>query len=169
LTGLLAQLPLTGLPPRALEVGCGESPAYEALIVTWPGWFYLGLDYDGAALRIARENWMRQTAQPSGSDPHFIQADARELPGLLRTRFGLILVRHPDLFRHRGAWADILCALPVLLMPGGVLVITLYAPEEVEIVETLALPPEIEISPSALPPVDLAGRDRLARAYRLTE
>jgi hypothetical protein len=147
LQSLVIQLPLAELPPRLLEVGCGDDP------VSVPGWTCYGLDLDGAALRRARH-------------PRLIQADARHLPELLHTHFGMILIRHPDLFRHRAAWGDVIPRLPALLVPGGLLLITVYAPEEVEIVWALDLPPIYPLDPGSLVPCDLAGHDRFALATR---
>jgi SAM-dependent methyltransferase len=157
LRSILAQLPLRGLPARALDVGCGAFPSAEALRETLPGWTIYGLDRDGEALRRARQEapFLR-----------LIRADARDLPGLLRATFGLIVVRHPDLFRYRAAWSQIIAALPGLLAPGGALLIALHAPEEVEIVRALDLPPALPLDDFALPPADLAGHDRFALAYR---
>lgn len=148
LRSVLRQLPLDGLPPRLLEIGCGDDPA-EIL----PGWTYYGLDRDGPALRRV-------------SRPRLIQADVVSLPGLLHTRFGLILLRHPDLVRHRAAWSAAIPRLPRLLAPGGLLLITVYAPEEVEIVRALPLPPVYPLDAGSLAPCDLAGHDRFALATR---
>lgn len=160
LGSILDQLPLAGLPPRALEIGCGAYPAAGALAAVWPGWSYLGLDHDGAALRTARKNGGQR------KPPLLIQADARTLSRLLCTEFGLILVRHPDIFLRRRVWSAILMSAPKLLVPGGVLLITLYAPEEVEIVDALPLPPEVVLNVGSLAPADLAGDDRFVRVYR---
>jgi SAM-dependent methyltransferase len=149
LRSIVIQLPLAELPPRLLEVGCGDDPGFALL----PGWTGYGLDLDGAALRRARH-------------PRLIQADARHLPGLLHTQFGMILIRHPDLFRHRAAWGEVIPRLPALLAPGGLLLITVYAPEEVEIVQALDLPPIYPLDPGSLVPCDLTGHDRFALATR---
>jgi len=151
LRSMVDQLPLDGLPPRVLDVGCGAHPAAGVL----PGWTFFGLDADGAALRHARAAGLR-----------LVQADARHLPGLLRARLGLILVRHPDIFRQRAAWCEAIPRLPALLAPGGLLLITLYAPEEVELVRALDLPPAYPLVPGSLAPCDLAGHDRFALASR---
>lgn len=136
---------------RVLEVGCGADPAPLA------GKIALGLDIDGAALRAARR------ADPAR---RLVQADARTLPGLLHTHFDLVLVRHPDVQRSRAAWTAILPALSGCLVPGGVLLITLYALDEVELVDALPMPPRWPLDDAALAPPDLAGRDRFVRAYR---
>jgi trans-aconitate methyltransferase len=156
LRSALAQIPLAGLPPRLLNVGCGAYHSAEALREALPGWAHYGVDLDGEALRRARH----QTP-----DLRLVQADARRLPALLRTSFGLILIQHPDLYQCRAAWNQIIPALPALLAPGGALLIALYASEEVDIIRTLALPPAYPLN--GLAPVDLAGHDRFLLAFLL--
>jgi trans-aconitate methyltransferase len=152
----VSQLPVTGLPPRLLDVGCGDCLAAEVLLQALPGWVITGVDLDGAALDRARKRL------PSLL---LVEADAATLPGLLHTRFGLILVRHPDLFARRASWNRILPMLPELLAPGGWLVITLYAPDEVDLVRALSLPPGSLLNEQALAPADLAGRDRFILVF----
>lgn len=154
LRSALIQIPLDGLSPRLLDVGCGAYPAADTLRGTLPGWTLYGVDVDVDALRRARLR---------APDLHLIQADARGLPALLRATFGLILVRHPDLYRNRAAWSRIIPALPVLLGPGGVLLVALFAPEEVDIIRALDLPPAFPLD--GLAPVDLAGQDRYLLAF----
>ena len=158
LRSLLAQLPLDSLPPRALEVGCGAYPAARVLAEVLPGWVLYGIDCDGEALRHARQE------APS---LRLLQADALQLPGLLCARFGLILVRHPDLYRHLDTWRAIIGGLPSLLPPRGVLVITLYTPEEVDAIHLPGLPPLFPLDENALAPVDLDGRDRFVVVVNL--
>jgi len=122
---------------------------------TLPGWTFYGIDIDGSALQRARATFPAQ---------HLIQADARSLPGLLHTRFGLILLRHPDLYRHRAAWMRIIPTLPALLAPGAALLIALYAPEEADLIRKLTLPPAYPLN--GLAPVNLAGQDRYLLAFR---
>lgn len=156
LRSILTQLPLAGLPPRLLSVGCGAYPSAHLLWDLLPGWALYGLDLDGAAQRRARRDapFLR-----------LVQADANVLTGLLRTRFGLVLVRHPDVYR-RPTWCRIIPRLPGLLAPGGTLLITLYTPEEVEAVLALDLPPACLPDESMLAAPDLAGRDRYALVFR---
>jgi SAM-dependent methyltransferase len=151
LLSALAQLPLDGLPPRVLNVGCGAYPSAQSLREALPGWTLFGVDIDGDALRRARF-----------PDLHLIQADARCLP--VRGPFGLVIIRHPDLYRSYTAWAQVIPALPALLAPGGVLLITLYAPEEVELIRALSLPPAYSLD--GLASADLAGYDRYVLAFR---
>jgi SAM-dependent methyltransferase len=151
LLSALAQLPLDDLPPRVLNVGCGTYPSAQPLGEALPGWTLFGVDIDGDALRRA-----------PFSDLHLIQADARYLP--VRGPFGLVIIRHPDLYRSYTAWAQIIPSLPTLLAPGGLLLITLYAPEEVELIRALSLPPAYSLD--SLASVDLAGYDRYVLAYR---
>jgi SAM-dependent methyltransferase len=153
---MLAQFPAAGLPPRLLSVGCGDCPEAATVQAALPGWAFFGLDLDGDALRRARH---------TAPALRLVQADARHLPGLLRARFGVILLRHPDLFQRRSAWRQIIHALPESLAPGGVLLITLYAPEETEFVRAL-LPAADPPDEGALAPPDLAGHDRFALLYR---
>lgn len=151
LHSLLIALPGVDLPPLLLNVGCGDFSSNLTIRTALPGWTLYGIDLDHAALVRARQQ------NPA---PQVIQADATNLPGLLHATFGLILVRHPDLFRHRAAWSRIIPALPVSLAPGGFLVITLYAPEEVELIRTLRLPPAYPLDERTLAAPDLAGHDR---------
>jgi SAM-dependent methyltransferase len=152
LQSALAQLPLDDLPPRVLNVGCGEYPSAHILAEALPGWTLYGVDIDGDALRRADR-----------PDLHLIQADARCLP--LRVSFGLVLVRHPDLYRSYTAWAQIMPSLVAHLAPDGLLLITLYAPEEVELIRALSLPPVYALDGLAF--ADVAGHDRYVLAYRV--
>lgn len=156
LRSILAQLPLAGLPLRLLNVGCGAYPSARLLQDALPAWALYGLDLDGNDLRRARRH---------APAMRLVQADAVDLPGLLRAQFGLVLVRHPDV-HLRAAWCQIIPRLPALLAPEGFLLITLYAAEEVETVRTLDLPHTCPLDESALAPPDLAGRDRHALVFR---
>lgn len=162
LRAVLSQLPLTGVPPRVLNAGCGDFPSMWTLRAALPDWMIVGMDRDASVLRRARSD------MPLDPDPalHLIQADARDLPHLFRASFGLIMIRHPDLFRNRAMWENTIPALPGMLAPGGALLITLYAPEEAEMISTLDLPhPLTGFDNGSLPRVDLAGRDRFVRVY----
>ena len=156
LRSALAQFPSAGLPPRVLNVGCGDFPAAEALHQARPTWTLYGLDRDEAALRRA------QQADPS---LRLVCADARDAPHILRTRFGLVLVRHPDIFRDRAIWAVALPRLVALLATGGVLLITCYTAEESALIAALEMPPALALDESALAPPNLAGHDRFLHAY----
>jgi SAM-dependent methyltransferase len=151
LRSALAQLPLDDLPPRVLNVGCGTYPSAQTLRDALPSWTLVGVDIDGDALRRAR-----------CPDLHLVQADARDLP--LRARFGLVIIRHPDLYRSYTAWAQIVPSLRACLVPQGLLLITVYAPEEVELIRALSLPPVFALD--GLASADLAGHDRFVMAYR---
>ena len=157
LQSVLLQLPGDSSCPSVLDVGCGLFCSKMTIRSARPDWTLFGLDIDGPALRQARcrAPWLR-----------LVQADAACLPRLLQTRFGLILVRHPDLFRHRATWTRIITRLPALLAPGGFLLLTLYALEEVELVRAFDLPPAYLLDEPALSPVSLAGFDRCPLAYR---
>jgi SAM-dependent methyltransferase len=160
LRSILAQLPVADLPPRLLNVGCGAYPSALAIRHALPGWTLYGVDLDGQALRCAQN-------QMQGHAPalRLLQADAIHLPALLRARLGLILIRHPDLRHQRDSWSQIIPTLPALLAPGGVLLITLYAPEEVDLIQSLTLPAPYPLDEHTLAAVDLAGHDRFALAY----
>jgi hypothetical protein len=51
------------------------------------------------------------------------------------------------------------------LAPDGLLLITLYAPEEVELIRALSLPPVYALD--GLASADFAGHDRYVLAYRV--
>jgi SAM-dependent methyltransferase len=155
LRSALRQLPLAGMPARALDIGCGANAAANVLHDLLPGWTFYGIDIDHDALKHAQVGFPAQ---------YLIQADARTLPGLFRACFGLIVLRHPDLYRHRAAWKQIIPVLPALLAPGGSLLIALYAPEEVELIRGLPLPPPYPLN--GLAPVNLAGQDRYLLVFR---
>ena len=107
LASILDQLPVS-TTARALSVGCGAYHAVYTLCDQFPGWTYVGLDRDHGALQTAQRiiNGVRGV--------QLVQGDALALPGLLHTRFGLILVRHPDLFLHLADWHTIMHRLPAL-------------------------------------------------------
>ncbi len=156
LRSVLTQFPTEGLPPRVLNVGCGDYPAAAALRQAREGWTLYGLDRDEAALRRARQ-----------SDPalRLVCADARDAPRIFRARFGLVLVRHPDIFRDKAMWAVALPRLLALLAAGGVLLITCYTAEESALLAALELPPALALDEDALAPPNLAGHDRYLHAY----
>ncbi len=145
--------------PRVLNVGCGAFPSAPTLRRARPGWALYGIDTNRAALRQAR-----------ASDPRLrlLQADIRTLPHILHQTFGLILVRHPDLFRHPQTWEDVIPRLPAMLAPGGALLVTLYSPHEAAILAGFDLPPPAKLDEDALVAVDLAGRDRFVQVYRVS-
>lgn len=152
---ILAQLPPIHTP-RALNVGCGAYSSVHTLRQHHPTWALYGLDRDARALRIAHRH-----------DPalRLIQADARTLPGLLRATFGLILVRHPDLFRHQLDWYAILHDLPALLAADGVLLLTVYGLDEVDLLHTFRLPARLRLDESQFASANHAGQDRYAFAW----
>ncbi|MBN2303514.1 MAG: class I SAM-dependent methyltransferase [Anaerolineae bacterium] len=157
LRSVLSLLPAV-LPHRILNVGCGSYLSARTLHGARPGWTLWGLDRDGYALRHAR------IAAPD-LRLRLVQADAIHLPDLLHTRFGLVLVRHPDLHRNRATWSRVIPALRGLVAPGGVLLITVYMAGEVDLLRELALPGPVQLDESALTPVGLDGQDRFAFAY----
>ena len=158
LRSVLAHLPTADLPPRVLNVGCGDYVCAQTLHGARPGWARFGVDLDGAALRRAHQR-----------DPalRLVHSDARCLPGLVKGEFGLVLVRHPDLFRSQAAWTAILPVLPGLVAPGGGLVITVYAADEADLLRSmLRLPPDA-LDAAQITAPDLAGHDRFVFVYRM--
>ncbi len=156
LRSVLSQFPAAGLPPCVLNVGCGDFPAATALRQARPGWMLYGLDRDEAALHRAQQ-----------ADPalRLVCADARDAPSIFHMHFGLVLVRHPDIFRDRAMWAVALPRLITLLATGGVLLITCYTAEESALISALDLPPVLSLDESALAQPNLAGHDRYLHAY----
>jgi SAM-dependent methyltransferase len=168
LRSVIDRLPIARLPPRLLNVGCGAFPSAGVLRAALPGWTMTGVDLDRQALRTAA---IRRTAARQRSDAdqppgrlHLVQADAAALPLQRSARFGLVLVRHPDVFRRR-AWAEIIPRLPERLVPGGLLVIMVYAPEEVRLIRALPLSRDFPLDEDDLSPPDLAGRDRFVLVF----
>lgn len=155
LESVLRQLPVVDTP-RVLSVGCGTYPCAFTLRHVHPAWALYGVDIDMRALRQARE---------ADRGLRLVQADMRDLPGLLRTSFGLILVRHPDLFRHPQAWETVIPRLLSMLAPDGWLVVTVYSSHESAILDDLALPPPQPLNDRALAVVDIIGRDRYIHLY----
>ncbi len=138
-----------------LNVGCGTFPAASALRRVLPGWRLVGVDLDAQALRRARE---------TSADLWLLQADARQLWQTLRAEFGLVLVRHPDVFR-RNAWREIFKRLPALVAPGGVLIVTAYAAEEIARICSFGVP-LAPVNQQALVPPDMSGADRFVLQWR---
>lgn len=140
LVSIIRRLPISQQSPRLLNIGCGafvEAPALRKLL---PGWAVIGLDI----VRLKKNSaWL-------------IQADAVHLP--FACKFGLILVRHPDVNKYPERWKTIFENLPAYL--DGVLLVTAYTFDEIEFVRNhLDLPP-ISVSEPPLAPVDLVGRDK---------
>jgi SAM-dependent methyltransferase len=154
LRSAITRLALEGVPPRGLEVGCGDSPA-AALAAVLPAWQWIALDVDHSALRRA----------PRGSAA-LVRADAERPPLAVGMRFGLILVRHPDVLR-RHAWARLLPGLAHWLAPRGALLITLFSHDEARVVHDLPLPPARLLDDAVLAPATHDGRDRIVLAFQL--
>jgi SAM-dependent methyltransferase len=158
LHSILDALPLTGtLPPRVLNVGCGAFPSGPTLRAVLPGWSLWGLDINGDTLRRARQ------LLPGA---HLIQASIAALPGLLYAQFGLVMVRHPDVFRGASLWRAALARLPGLLAPGGVLLVTVYTSGEADSIRALPVPLTLSLDESALAAPNLVGCDRWALVFQ---
>ncbi|MBN1681237.1 MAG: class I SAM-dependent methyltransferase [Anaerolineae bacterium] len=157
LVSILAQISLPAAPRTVLNIGCGVFPASRALDAVLPGWTCTGIDLDFYALRRARQ------AAPG---LHPVCADATYLPGLFHTRFALILIRHPDVFQHRKTWSRVIPILPNIIAPGGAALITLYTPEEVSLVYTMAPNTIQPVDEQCLARVTLTGHDRYPLIYR---
>ncbi len=155
LESILRTLPAIATP-RVLNVGCGAFPSALSLRKVFPDWQIFGLDLDRQALRQAHD---------SDSGLYLVQADMRDLPQVMHARFGLVLVRHPDLFRHPQAWEAVIPRLPAMLAPGGVLLITLYSPHEAAMLTGYKLPAPDPLREASLVSVDLVGRDRYVCLY----
>lgn len=158
LRSVFDQLPLDGLPRRLLNVGCGDYPSLPIVTDTLPAWTSLGLDLDLPALRRAARRLPR---------PPVVQADAARLPFARNASFGLIMVRHPDVFRRRTAWSRLLPTLAGRLAPNGLLVITVFTGGEVALIRRLPLPPHLALNETALASPDVAGHDRFVLAFRV--
>lgn len=133
----------------ALDAGCGAFPTARTLEELFPAAVLLGIDRDPFALR----------GKPS---LRLIVGDVARLPLARSVRFDLILIRHPDVDRHRQVWQQACLLLPGWLRPGGRVLVSCYAAHEVEAVREMlraggALPVTLA---GSLPPVDLSGQDR---------
>lgn len=148
LNSILAQLPR---PRRVLELGCGSDP-----ITVGPDATHLGIDLDGEVLRANQS--------PGTGNVLLVQADIACLP--LFARFDLILARHPDVDRHPESWHVALTRAPDYLIPGGVLLITVYSLPEVELIRNWAIPlrPYL-LDERKMCATNLAGADRYALCW----
>ncbi len=139
---------LTPLPmPRILDLGCGDGRCAGALKAYFPDAAIYGVDHDLAALRN-----MRIGIQA-------VLADVRALP--FASRFGLIVIRHPNVDRAFVAWQQALSKVETRLAEGGILLITCYSAPEAERLRGW-LPPltALPIATAVLAPIDLVGHDR---------
>jgi SAM-dependent methyltransferase len=172
LRSILKQVPQ---PKRVLELGCGD--CCEVPLVSNPGAFYIGLDLDHGALRRAG-GILQANLYPSDNHNeaisqcrfHLIQADIVYLP--FRTQFDLILVRHPDVDRHRGDWELIFTGIAHLLTESGTLILTTYSVPELELISTwLAETGSIcmPLDTGQLAEPDLVGRDRFVSVHQKIE
>jgi SAM-dependent methyltransferase len=148
-----------------LEIGCGDCDGVPLASIA--GALYVGVDIDLAALHMAIlrraihcQSTINQTAL------HFIQADIAHLP--LRAHFDLILVRHPDVDRHRAAWERAFRGIVPLLTRAGILIVTTYSVAETETIRgwlgTTGLI-HLPLDTGRLAETDLIGRDRFVIAY----
>lgn len=139
-----------------------------------PGVFYFGVDLDHGALRRAGRT-LQSNLYPSDNHNeaisqcrfHLIQADIIYLP--LRVRLDLILVRHPDVDRHRCDWERVFTGVAHLLTTPGTLIVTTYSIPELELIsrwlaETGLIRMPLDTGQLAEP--DLVGRDGFVIVYR---
>jgi hypothetical protein len=87
-----------------------------------------------------------------------VQADGRWLP--FACPFDLTIIRHPDVARNPAAWGSILQAYP------GLLLVTLYSPDEVDFVRQHVSRRRYPISERRLAPVDATGRDKFVLVFQ---
>ena len=148
---ILRDLPIPPAPARTLTLGCGAFPSYGMLYERWSHWLHIGLDYDLDELRFA----------PLAP---LVHADAGHLP--FGRSFALILVRHPDIARHREAWAVIMEGCSRVLAKGGLLVVTTYDLDEMDFARRHIALQRYPIDEGAFEPTDLSGQDRYVLAFR---
>jgi hypothetical protein len=169
LRSILRQVPQ---PQQVLELGCGD--CCEVPLVSIPGAFYIGLDLDHGALRRAGRT-LQANLYPSGNHNvaisqckfHLIQADIVYLP--FRTQFDLILVRHPDVDRHRGDWELIVTGMAHLLTTPGTMIVTTYSVSELELISTWLAETgliRMPLDTGQLAAPDLVGRDGFVIVYQ---
>jgi SAM-dependent methyltransferase len=134
-------------PRSILDIGCGDCrdvPAYRDVLSDVP---IVGIDQDRSALHLAhRHNVLA------------VEANIATLP--LQSTFDLVLMRHPDLDRHRADWENVLHV--VSRWQNSILLITTYSAAEMDQIQHM-LP--FLTMPDDLAPPGLAGRDRFAAIY----
>ncbi|MBX3061442.1 MAG: class I SAM-dependent methyltransferase [Anaerolineae bacterium] len=146
-----------GEPRRILDAGCGDCADSEILCACFPNSAIVGVDFDAAALQLARMHI------PSLL---LMQADLNRLP--LNSTFDLILIRHPDVYRRADEWRRTLANLGNFIAPTGMLLVTTYNSNEMMLVETMIT--HLQVVPldiDELEPVNLHGRDKVASLFCL--
>ncbi|MHB8627946.1 MAG: class I SAM-dependent methyltransferase [Aggregatilineales bacterium] len=161
--GVLRLLPAPAVP-LVLDLGCGTARCALAIQERWPGVGIVGLDRDRAALKH----------RPNVVAP--VQADLCAMP-VPMSRFGLIVIRHPDVHRAPERWQAAIRAAPQLLCVGGLLLVTCYSLSELDQIRRWLADSRTEL-PSAAQPFafthksltspDGVGHDRYPAAWRFT-
>ncbi len=106
-------------PLRVLDVGCGECPEGETLLVA--GVSFTGLDLDEGAVSLACGRLPGAT---------FICGDAASFKPEPATPFDVVFLRRPDLAAQPGRWRIALASMPAWLTPNGRVLLTTPGPGE---------------------------------------
>lgn len=119
---LIARIP-PERPVQVLDLGCSECLEGEALLAAGVG--LTGVDQDEVSIRAAGRRLPNAT---------FVCADAAELPDDWRGRFGMILIRRPDLLAQPERWRLVFGRLSGWLSAGGRVVVTTVSAGEAYLV-----------------------------------
>jgi 16S rRNA G1207 methylase RsmC len=126
LRSILTQLPL---PQHILELGCGAFSEASVYRQMFPEAMIVGVDNNESVLEQARHT-------NRALNIAFALADGTAMP--FAKVFDLILIRHPNIDRHRQSWKQIFIDANKYLKPGGHLVATVYSlPEYEQVLEKL--------------------------------
>jgi len=132
-----------------LDLGCGTVLDATSYAEQWPSARLFAVDWDVAALQMIR---------PSGLGLR-LQADGRHLP--FAAIFEVIVIRHPDVDRHRERWHKIIKEVARVLR--GTILVTTYTGTECDQIRRWMH--ESGLSPVLVDhtvPLSLSGRDRFA-------
>ena len=144
-----------------LDLGCGSAECANPIKQRWPEAHITGIDRNGLVLP---------------SVPSFVtavQADVCALP-FKPAVFGLIIIRHPDVFRRSIDWKAAINGSARLLSNTGCLLITCYSLPEAERINgwlrqawlPLGHGAQIFLRPEIIAVSDLVNHDRSAFAWQ---
>jgi trans-aconitate methyltransferase len=100
-------------PRSLLDIGCGTCREGEQFLAR--GIALTGVDQDGETIRKVQEQL------PEGK---FVTADAAVWLGKTQSQYDGILIRRPDVIFRFDNWASVFEQLPLVLHPGGSVLVT---------------------------------------------